>query len=78
MVCAVEEWKRESGGCRRRNGRWEEGGEGKDRRSEGQSKRVRGRERGESGASNRGDRQEEKGTERNSDDFYRHTCTKMN
>ena len=40
MVCAVEEWKRESGGCKRRNGRWEEGGEGKDRRSEGQSERV--------------------------------------
>ena len=46
MVCAVEEWKKESGGCRRLYGRWEEGGEGKDRRSEGQSERVRGEERG--------------------------------
>ena len=47
MVCAVEEWKKESGGCRRRNGRWEEGGERKDRRSEGQSERVRRKREGE-------------------------------
>ena len=69
MVCALEEWQKESGGCRRRNGRWEEGREGKDRRYERQSERVRGKREGESGGSNRGDRQEEKGTERNSEDF---------